>query len=96
MSSDAPKPTEHAQGMIGKVITWTRTAPTFRSAKGVCTAVERIPGMTITTDDGTFPAVRFRIKPSDGGRAVWTDAFADEPDGEAAGATRPTQEDEAK
>lgn len=63
---------------VGKPITWDRYEPTHRHVEGICTAVEPTFS-TITNERGTFPGVKFRIKPNDGGRAVWTDVFADEP-----------------
>ena len=71
------EPSQHAKDQIGKEITWRRSAPRPREAVGICIGVERIPGMTVSTDDGTYPAVRFQIRDKNTGRRVWTDAFAD-------------------
>lgn len=62
---------------IGDEVTWTmekrgRVTHVF----GTIDRAGMVPGMVITTDEGTFPACRFRIKPTDGSRAVWTCAFA--------------------
>ena len=72
-----PKLSEHAQRQVGQPMTWERFEPNPRRIEGTCVAVEPTFS-TITNERGSFPGVRFKIKPNDGGRAVWTDTFADE------------------
>lgn len=71
--------TDHALRQVGKRMTWDRYEPTRRHVEGVCDRVEPTFS-TISNERGSFPGVRFRIKPDDGSRAVWTDTFADEGD----------------
>jgi hypothetical protein len=72
----AASPSQQALALVGRVIEWKQTAPRQRTAKGVCIGVRRVPGVTIRTDDGEYPAIEFCIeKPT--GRKTWTTSFAD-------------------
>jgi hypothetical protein len=65
---------------VGKVISWTQSTPRQRHVEGVCQEAE-FTGSSVTNERGTFPGVRFKIKPKVG-RAVWTGTFADEGGGD--------------
>lgn len=77
-SGSMPRPTDHALRQVGQRITWTQTEPVKRRVEGVCMEAQ-FTGSTVSNERGTFPGVRFLIKP-DKGRAVWTCTFADEGD----------------
>lgn len=63
---------------VGQHVTWEmEKRGRSTTVVGTIDRAERVLGMVIQTDEGTFPAVRFRIKPDDGSRAVWTCSFAD-------------------
>lgn len=68
---------EHAARNVGTRISWTQEKPRYKHVDGVCVAVERVPGATLTNDRGTFPAIRFGIR-DDAGKLHWTTLFADD------------------
>lgn len=76
---DAETGERHLLRHVGSHVTLTqsrRSGPDIEVV-GTIDRAERVPGMTITTDDGRYRACRFRVKPDDGSRAVWTHPLAD-------------------
>lgn len=71
---------DRARAYVGCTVEVTSNNPK-RAGRGVVVAVRRAEGFTLILQGGTgktFPAIQFRIKPSDGRRSFWTDSFPDE------------------
>lgn len=70
---------EHLAKYVGQHVTLTTERRGKRVAiDGTIDRVERVHGVTMTTDAGRFLGFRIRVKPDDGSRAVWSCTFADE------------------
>jgi hypothetical protein len=63
---------------IGSNVEWFKGGPKPKIVRGKVTGIRRSSGIIKDTKTGEqWPGVQFRIKPEDGSRAVWTDAFPD-------------------
>lgn len=68
-------PSEKARACVGQRVHYTGNKPD-RDIDGTVVDAEWTAS-TVTTEHGTFPGVRFKIKPLDGRRAFWTHAMPD-------------------
>jgi len=62
--------------LIGKQVTYTKADDT--EVKGICTGCQLAGSMIYDMETmERWAGIRFRVKPADGSRQFWTDAFAD-------------------